>query len=91
MTRLPNMDRYKFPNMNPISITAADGQHIECPRCVGAMDLVRTRKAIAGRDLQMFECRACEYVQVMSLDPVTSVMAYVLSGSRPLRCWPVPR
>jgi hypothetical protein len=49
------------------------------------MDIVRTRKAISGRELEMFECDACEYVQVVSRDPRTATMKYILSGVRPVR------
>jgi hypothetical protein len=69
--------------MNPIKITAAEGQQIECPRCRGMMELVQTRKAIGGRDLRMFECHGCEYVRVMSFDPITAAMKYIVSGVRP--------
>lgn len=71
--------------MNPVSPVSVDSHQIDCPRCRGAMFLARTRKAIAGRDLQLFECRACSYAQVMSFDPSTAEMTYVLSGARPVR------
>lgn len=72
--------------MNLMVPAAANDQHIACARCAGAMALVRTRKAAAGRDLKMFRCDACEYVQVMSRDPRTEKMEFVLSGTRPVRC-----
>jgi hypothetical protein len=71
--------------MNFLAIpSAANDQHIACPRCAGAMDHVGT-KAIAGRDLKMFECKACDYVQVMSRNPRTETMEFVLSGAKPER------
>jgi len=71
-----------FHEMNLTVPRAYNDQHIECPLCKGAMRLVRTKPAIAGKDLRMFECLACECVQVMSYDPRTSISEWVMSGTR---------
>lgn len=82
---LPDTGQCKFLRMNSISSMDVDCPHVECPRCRGAMDLVRTRKTIAGGDLHVFACEGCEYAQVMSRDPHTAAMTWILSGARPAR------
>lgn len=71
--------------MNLMILAAANDQQIPCPRCAGAMDLVRTRTLPVGWELKMFDCDACKYVQVMSRKPNIEAMEFVLSGARPAR------
>lgn len=71
-----------FHKMNFVFPRAFNDQHLECPLCKGEMGLVRTKPAVAGKDLRMFECRTCVCVQVMSYDPRTSVLTWVMSGAR---------